>query len=348
MVKSVSLYATLATGIFAGLTATWPAPAAADAVADFYRGKTITSIQVFGSGGLYGLYNRLFARYMAKYIPGHPTMIIQEMKGGGGLKGANYLYNAAPQNGTYLGLLNKDLAVFQVMRPKAAKYDVAKFDWVGRAVTFATVTYVTAKSPAKTIDEAKRKQVILAATGKAAASYMLPTLLNSLIGTKFKVVTGYGGGSAMTLSADRGETYGWAGGGAIGYLAPPKSDDLKSGKILLLFQTGKKPYAQFGDVPLMRNLTKDRDARRLMDLIDSGTDIGMALTSTPNTPRDRLQALRTAFTKAMQDPGMKAEIAKRGLLLEPATGEELQAIARESIDVPAALVKRGRRILGVK
>ena len=96
MVKSVTLCSTLATGIFAGLTAMWSAPAAADPVADFYRGKTITSIQVFGSGGLYGLYNRLMARYMEKYVPGNPTIIVQEMKGGGGLKGANYLYNAAP------------------------------------------------------------------------------------------------------------------------------------------------------------------------------------------------------------------------------------------------------------
>ena len=195
--------------------------AAAESVAEFYTGKTITITAATGAGAAYGVHGRLLAETMKKYIPGNPSIIMQFMPGGGGSKMANYLYNGAPRDGTQIGFPLKYIAVNQALGRTGLKYDAAKFNYIGSLGPInSVVAMLKEKSPVTRFEEAKKTESVMASTGKSSETFITPTLMNNLLGTKFKIVTGYRGMKGVELAREKGEAHGRAG----------SWDSLKAGK----------------------------------------------------------------------------------------------------------------------
>jgi tripartite-type tricarboxylate transporter receptor subunit TctC len=188
------------------LTAGLSAPARADAVADFYAGRTLTVLVVSGSGGLNALYARTVGDRLGKHIPGNPKVIYQYMPGGGGLKGTNYCYTVAPKDGSVICEPLNPFPLMQMLRPKGVKYDSAKFNYLGNASDMNGSFAVIGTSPIKKLMDAKQHEIVFAGTGKGSEAYYDPTIVNALFGTKFKLVIGYKGGGALDLSLERGES----------------------------------------------------------------------------------------------------------------------------------------------
>ena len=185
-------------------------PSRADAVADFYRSKTITIVLGTGPGRTYDLYARMLANNMSRHIPGKPTMVIQYMRGAGGLKATNYVYNAALQDGTVMATLFASLPLLQKLRPKAAKYDALKFNWLGAYSRTVNVIAVMSNAPATTLADAMKTEVVIGSIGKGNTTYQWPALVNSVLGTKFKIVSGYRSGGAIYKAMESGEVHGYA------------------------------------------------------------------------------------------------------------------------------------------
>ena len=185
----------------------WAAAANAQSVEEFYRSKTI-SIVTAASGSTYDIYSRLLARHMGRYLPGNPTIIVKNMPGAGGIRATNFLAGKAPKDGTYLGIQNQTLPIAQILRPKKVRFNMADFIWIGRITDLTSTITVWSKAPATTIEEVKKRGVVVGATGKGSGTYQIPTMLNVVSGTKFKVILGYKGIKGVDLAMKKGEVQG--------------------------------------------------------------------------------------------------------------------------------------------
>lgn len=320
------------------------APANADAVADFYKGRTLTVLVVSGSGGLNALYARTVGDRLGKHIPGNPKVIYQYMPGGGGLKGTNYCYTAAPKDGSVICEPLNPFPLMQMLRPKGVKYDAAKFNYIGNASDMNGSFAVLGTSPVKKLMDAKNHQVIYSGTGKGSESYYDPTIVNSLFGTKFKLVMGYKGGGALDLSLERGESQGRA--GPLLSWVVRKSDWLKSGKIRILAQVGVRKFKGFEDVPLLTDFARNDDEKQILGLISSRAALGRPFVAPPGVPADRVAALRKAFVATMKDPQFQAEVKKRRLLNMWSSGEQVEAVVKKMLNTPKPLIEKTRKVLG--
>jgi tripartite-type tricarboxylate transporter receptor subunit TctC len=297
------------------------------------------------AGGIYGLYGRLLTEYLPKHIPGKPPMVVQFMQGAGGLTGANYLGSAAPKDGSYIALLFKDSVITQLLRPGAAKYDAGRFGWIGRITAYNAVLVVSGASGLKRFEETLTRQVIMGATGgKATGSYMIPTMLNSLVGTKFKIISGYAGAAGMTMAMEKGETEGWAGGALTGYKGP-RAQDVRAGKVVILLQSGLERDKAYPDVPLLREVAKAPENRPAVAFVDSSNVIGLSLAAPAGVPADRLALLRTALSRTLADPAFVAEVTKRNLDVQPMDGAALQKFVADTLATPKEVVARVKAIL---
>jgi tripartite-type tricarboxylate transporter receptor subunit TctC len=310
---------------------------------DFYRGKTITVVVALGSSGSYALYAQLMQQQFGKFIPGKPAVVPQFMPGGGGTKGANYLYNVAPRDGTYLGMLSDYTSVAQVVRPKAVKYDVRDFAWIGLFVPSNPVIMVMASSGVRTIEDAMKRELVMGTTGKSAPGYVNMKVMNDVIGTRFKIIAGYKDTGASELAMERGEV---AGGSSawISWVAR-QGAWLAAGKIIPLVQIGFTRVRQLADVPTLIELAKNDVDRQLLTFISGGGALGRSVTAPPGIPADRVAMLRRAFDRMVGDSAFIAEAKKRHLALEPSSGEALQAAVKRSATVSPAVAARARAIV---
>ena len=336
-----------ATAGLSALAAVAAAPAAsADSVADFYKGKTVTMVIAFSAGGMYGINGRIMARYFGRHVPGNPTVVVQHMSGQGGSKAANYMYNAAAQDGSVISELSKDLAVAQVLRPKRVKYDSAKFHYLGRMQPYAAVLMVWHAVGVNSLEDARKKQVIVANSGKSSHSYMEAALLKHFAGLNLKLVTGYRGAAGMYKAMESGEAH--ARIGAWNSLKAAKPDWLRDKKVSMIVQTGFKKQADLPNVPLMSDLMPNAEARQMAEVMSLGGPVGWGLQAPPGVPADRVAALRTAFDKMVADPDFLAETKKRQVGGEPATGKEVEGYVKKTLLISPALVKKMQAIAGFK
>ena len=323
----------------------WAPAAAAQDAGGFYAGKTVTLSVGLSAGGVYGLYGRLLSEHFPRHIPGKPTMITQFMQGAGGLTGANYLGSAAPKDGTYIALLFKDATITQLLRPKAAKYDASKFRWIGRITTYNAVLVVSGASGIRSFEDTRKREVIMGATGgKATGSYMIPTLLNSVAGTRFKVISGYAGAAGMTMAMEKGETHGWAGGALTGYKGP-RAQQVKDGSVVILLQSGLERDRDFPDVPLLREVVKDAESRPAVEFIDSSNVVGLAIAAPAGVSEDKIAVLRAAFARTVRDPAFIEDVTKRNLDVLPMEGEALQKFVEDTLATPQKVVDQVQAIL---
>ena len=319
--------------------------AKADPVADFYKGKTITILVPIGPGGTYDLYGRLGADILQKHLPGKPQVITQLMTGGGGAVSTNYIANRSPKDGTSLISLHGSAPQNQVLGTTGVSYDLAQFLMVGQFSPLnSSLTVWRATSPAVTIEEAKKKEVVLGSTGAGSYQYQLPILLNNLIGTKFKVVLGYRGIPEENLAMERGEIHGR--GGTLVSWAVTEAHWVRENKIAHLVQVGTRRAPGFDAVPLATELVTDAGHKQSLDLVSAGSLMGRSLAGSPGIPADRAKALRAAFDAGIKDPEIVAKAKELKLDLEPGSGAQLQAIVTRILATPKPVVAMVKKAIG--
>lgn len=321
--------------------------ARADEVRDFYKGNQLTVIVGFGAGGGYGTYARLIGQHLGKFLPGKPSFVPQFMPGGGSLKMANYMYTIAPKNGTFIGMSSPVLPVFQLIRSKGFKLDVRDFSYIGRMATQKHVMMVRADTGVKTIDDIKKMEVSAAASGKGSPTFIFPTMMNSLLGTKFKVITGYKGSAGGRLSLERGETKAMTSGWISWKATSPQW--LKSKFIIPVVELGldKSPDLP-KNVPLILDLAKNDADRDFIKFMMGPTVTGRSLFGPPGIPKARLTALRKAYDKMVRDPAFLREAKKRRLEIHPMSGEEVTRRIIATASAAPAVVARAKAALGYK
>ena len=303
----------------------------ADAVEDFYKGKTISFVIGVGEGGGYDLSSRLVAQYLGAFIPGKPTVVPRNMPGAGSIAAAEYVYSVAPKDGTVLAMFQPTF-VLEKITDKTRKYESEKFTYIGRADQSILVGLVWKTSPAQTIEEMKKTQIVVSANAAAGTSATIPWALNRMIGTKMKVVLGYDSSANMGMAMERGEADG-NGSTSWDYLET-KRDWFEEKKIKFLYTIALDRFSRIPDVPTVMELATSERDRNALKLIASTSSIGRAVLTTPGVPADRTEALRRAFDKMVRDPKFIEDAKTRRLGVDPATGEVLQKMVADVASQP--------------
>lgn len=334
--------AILAATLAAGLIAIVPARARSDT--DFYRSKTVHVIVGYDASGGFNTYGRVLAAHLSQFIPGKPTLIVENMPGAGSAKAALHIYSVAPQDGTVIGLLNQAIVANQVLGLQAGNLDVTKFGWIGRMGTRLSVGLVWSSTGVRNLKDATTKEVVLGATTPANTSTTVPMALNRIAGTKFKLVEGYAGAGEIYLSMERGEVQGM---GVAGWLdlTGARADWVTSGRAVVLYQTAIKRHADGPDVPALPELADNQDDRRVLELLASTEDLGRSFLVGPQVPAARLAILRTAFAKMMADREFLKDAQQNQLDIDFMEGSELQKLVQNVGSFPPALVARARDLV---
>jgi tripartite-type tricarboxylate transporter receptor subunit TctC len=320
-------------------------PAAAQSVADFYKGKTVNVIVGFGPGGGYDLYARTLARHLGQHIPGNPTVVVQNMEGAGSVRAANYVYGVAPKDGTTIAAVNQNAPMYQMLGGAGATYDAEKLQYLGSIANSNGLVYTWAASGIKTIDDARAREVPLGAVGRSSDSYIYPTIVNVLTGTKFKPIPGYAGTGQINIAIERGEVVG-RGGNTWASVQSSNKSWLEQHKLNFLVQIGFKKEAELPDVPMLQELVKNDADRKVADVVSLPTALGYSHWLAPGVPKDRLEALRAAYAATLKDPKFLAEAAKANLEVRPQTGAEVAALANKVATTPQDIRVRTAKLLG--
>jgi tripartite-type tricarboxylate transporter receptor subunit TctC len=317
-----------------------PAAASADdSVESFYKGKTITALIAGTPGGLFDIATRTMAEFLGKHIPGNPKVQGQNMPGGGGLVLANHLYNVAPKDGTVIAYVGP-VAIDPLLHPESgrAKFEALKFTWLGSLGAQHSVLSLWHTAPAKTVDDLFKMETVVAGTGAAATTDIYPKVLNAVLGTKFKLVTGYQGSKETYLAIERGEAHGrfnsWD---ALKSTVPHW---LEEKKLNIVLQAALSRHRELPDVPTVLEIAKTDEQKQAMRFLLLPAQSGRPIAAPPDLPSERAQALRAAFAKLVQDPAFLAEMRKRGVEVEqPMTGEEVEKNYAAVYATPQPIVK---------
>jgi tripartite-type tricarboxylate transporter receptor subunit TctC len=332
----------LAIAVICCATAVAAQPAAAQSVESFYRGKTITMVIGYPPAGANDVYARMVARHIGKHIPGNPSVVPRNMPGAGSLIAANHVFNVAPRDGTVLSLLVPTLPLEEALGAAAVKFKSAGFHWIGRMAGAPNITFINASSAVKSIADAFDKTAILGATGRSATNAIYPTVLNNVLGTKFKVVTGYQGSAAAMLAMERGEVEGHS--ATYDTLKTVHADWLTQKRVNVVVQYSLRRHPDLPNVPTTVELARNPEQAQILRAVSSASEIGKFVLTTPETPADRVQALRHAFDAMAKDPEFIADAAKLRVELGPLPGAELQQIVAEVANMPADIVAKVKAI----
>ena len=328
----------VAATIFAAATSIAPL-ASADTVRDFYKDKTVSIIVGFGPGGGADEFAHYLARHLAKFIPGQPAVIVQNMPGAGGLTALGSLYNAGPFDGTRIMLISPSHTVAQVTGSKSVRYDILKMNVIGTLTQDTQACAASGQSGVRNITETASKELIVGATGASSSAAQHARLLANLLGYKLRIITGYQGTAQMRLAMETGEVSAacalWA-SQALG----PQKQDYDSGKLVPIVQMGSKPHPVFGKAPVAYDLAKDDEQRRIMRIIFGTTELSRPLIAPPNVPAERVAALRNAFWNALNSPEAKADAERLKLIIDPLDWKRTTDELREILSMPEAIVQR--------
>jgi tripartite-type tricarboxylate transporter receptor subunit TctC len=310
----------------------------------FFEGKTITIITSTGAGGGYDVTARLVARHLPRYIPGNPTMIVQNMPGGGNVLATNHLYTIAPRDGTAIATLHNAIPLHQVLDGHGVRYDASKFNWLGSTGSENEVVFTWHTTGVTNIEEAKKKEVILGGTGAGSGIVIIPTAMNNLLGTKFKMVMGYKSSEDLNLALQRGEVEARA--FSLTSVKGQRSDWVKEKKINFIAQAGVNRAHELADVPLLTELAKNEEERAILSLISSPPSLGRPFTAPPDVPADRIALLRKAFANALKDKAFLEEAEKLRLDIEPMSAEEVTKIVSDVVNASTEVVAKARAMMG--
>lgn len=331
-------------GMLAFMAALSPIHALGDEdVARFYIGKQVQLIVGVAAGGAYDVVGRAVGRHIGRHIPGAPSVVVQNMPGAGSLAMGNHVYNVAARDGTVFGLANNGVATAPALTPGSARFDPAKFSWIGSSNREHLVVAVTVRSAAKTMQDMFTTEVIVGAVNTGSANLDYPLVTNAVLGTKFKVISGYEGISGIDLAMERGEVQGNAGLGWV-YAKAQHAAALNEGRLIVLAQHGFRKHADLPDAPLLPAGKTEADRQALV-LIYARQDYGRPFFGPPDIPEIRLAALRKAFDATLRDREFLAEAEKLKIDIDPVSGEELAALTKEITAIPPEVAARVRAIL---
>ena len=312
--------------------------------AAFYSGKQISMVIGSCAGGGYDVYARFLARHLARHIPGSPTIISQNMPAASGLAATNWAYNIAPKDGTVILATYNALLDDPLYGSPAARFDPLKFEAVGSIAKQQTVCATWHTSKIKTIEQAKQQEVTVSATGAAGDRATMPRILNALLGTKFKVINGYGTTESM-LAVERGEVDGMC-GVSWSTLKVSNPEWVQKNRLNVMIQAGAKPQAGLPNVPLVIDQASNPDDRKLIELLFFPQEMGRPFVMPPETPKELVSAIRRAFDATMKDPAFLAEAEKSIFDVDPLTGEEMEQILKRAYATPKALIQRAAEFNG--
>jgi len=310
--------------------------------ADFYRGKQVTIVVGFTSAGTYDATARLFARHLGKYLPGKPTVIVRNMPGAGSLVATNSLYSSLPKDGTTLGVIGGGIVLEPLLGNPQATYDPRRLNWIGGRTRDNFLCLVWHTVPVQTLKDVIKRETVVGATGPGSRTLTYPKALNELLGTKFKMVSGYPGGNEITLALERGEVEGYC-GWALGSIKTRAPDWIRDGKIrpLAQFTLGK---SDLPDVPLATDLADTEQGRRAIEFFAADSVLAWPLVAPPDVPVERLGDLRAAFDAMMKDPQFLAEAATQGLDIDPVSGSEITELVNRLYGTPSEILDLVRKI----
>ncbi|HEY1505948.1 MAG TPA: tripartite tricarboxylate transporter substrate-binding protein [Stellaceae bacterium] len=326
-----------------GALALWAAVARADSVEDFYKGRTLTVYIASGPGGGYDAYGRLLAQYIVAHLPGHPQEVASNMPGAGGRTVANFLYNKAPQDGTAIGILQAPIIMDRLLYGNDAQgvlYDPLKFAWIGSLDQFTPIAVVMNTLGVKTLDQAKGKEIKFGSSGGDVSERLYANILNTMLGTDFVAVPGYTGSAEIALAMDRGEIPAFVGWYWAG-MKRTKPEWLEKNLITVLAQFGITPNPDI-KAPFVLDLLKSPEDKQVVRTALSQLAMARPFTAPPNTPKDRVAALRAAFDATVKDPAFLADAKQQQLDITPYSGAQIDALMKDIYATPPELVARVR------
>jgi len=335
---------TVVSAVFAVAVLSLNTVAHAQSVEEFYRSHPITMLVGSGAGGGYDTYARAFARFWTNHIPGHPNFIPKNMPAAAGLAAASTLFNGAERDGSVIGAFTNGAAMDPLFGNPAARYDARQFNWLGSIGKLESVCATWHTSSVKTIAEARAHEVIVAAAGATSNTAIVPKMLNALIGTQFKVVSGYDTNAGLTMAVERGEAEGIC-GLSWSTMKASRPHWIKDNLLNVIVQLGLAKLRDLPDVPSALDLVEDPENRQVMELVLIRQEAGRPFAAPPGTPADRVAALRRAFEETLKDPDFAAEAEKAQLEIEPLTGEEIDKLLAKAYGAPKGIVERAAELV---
>ena len=309
-----------------------------------YAGKQIRMVIASGAGGGYDAYARILALHLSRHIPGHPSIIDQNMPSAAGMQATNWAYTAAPKDGTVILATYNSLLAEPLYGNPAARFDPLKLETVGSISRQQNICATWHTSPVRTLDQAKTREVIVTATGAASDTAIMPKILNTLLGTRFKIVMGYST-TEQRLAVERGEAEGVC-GLSWSTLKASSPDWARRDRINVLVQTGKTPQADLPDVPVLVDLVASRQDKRVIELLSFPQELGRPFLMPPDTPKVLVGAIRRAFDETLRDPLFLADAEKALLEVNPVSGEAMEQALKDAYATPKELVRRAAELNG--
>ncbi|MDO9442846.1 MAG: tripartite tricarboxylate transporter substrate-binding protein [Beijerinckiaceae bacterium] len=297
------------------------------------------------AGGGVDLFGRLLGRHIGRHIEGAPNVVVQVMPGAGGIRAANYLVQSAPRDGSAMAIFAGGPILEPLIGDRNPGYDMSQFTWIGAISKDVSLCIVRSESPVKSFADATQRQVVVAGTGAGSETDTFPVVLNELLGSRFKVVTGYLGSQQTILAIESGEVDGRC-GWSLSSLKSTKPDWLRDKRVNVLLQMGLKKSPEMPDAPLVLDLAKTEEDKQLLTLLLGTTAISRPFVAPPGLPEGKARNLRRAFDATMKDPAFLAEAAAMRADVEPTTGEEVQAIVAAMYATPKPVVERVKKLLG--
>jgi tripartite-type tricarboxylate transporter receptor subunit TctC len=315
---------------------------AAENVAQFYKGKTVTAMVGFSPGGTDDMWTRLIALHIGSHIPGNPTVVPQNVPGAGSLLLANQIYNTQPEDGTVFGLINRGLPFEKLLKGPGVLFDPQKISYVGSPDIDTGICAARTDGPVKTVEDLRTKSLVVGSTGSGADSAIYPQVLSSLLGLKFKIVNGYPGSSDISLAVERNEVQ----GECVSYITVARSAPYRDGKVKFLFQLAAEPDPHIPDVPLVSTLAQTDAQKASLNLFIMRVAVGRPFVAGPKVPADRLAALRQAFADTVKDPAFVADAKKAGLTPHYVSPEKISSIVAQAYAAPPDAVANLTKAFG--
>jgi tripartite-type tricarboxylate transporter receptor subunit TctC len=323
------------------LLAAISAPVLAGPVEDFYQGKQIRFIISSATGGDYDQWSRLIARFLGKYVPGNPTIIPQNMPGGGQIIATNYLFNAAPQDGSVIGMIGRNLPNDALLKKEGVRFDPVKFNWLGSPELTNRVCTAIEGAPVQKAQDLFERDLLVGGAGAGTAVSTTPTLLARLLGMKFKLVEGYGSSQGVLLAMERGEVLGIC--QSLSSLRGSRPDWFESGKLKVLFNTERHPVPGL-NAPSVFDFVKTDDQRKILLLYTSSVELGRPIVAPPGVPKERVEALRKALGDTLKDPELLEEAKRQGMEMTYVSGPEIATLIADLMSTPPDIVDKMREL----
>ncbi len=314
-----------------------------ETLAEFYRDKTVRVVIGYGPGGGYDIYGRLAAQFLGKHIPGNPKMLPVNMPGGSSLRAVDYLVNAAPKDGTYLGSVQQALAMTEVLEA-SGRFDPTNLPYIGRFTSNIDVAVALPATGLVSFDDVRKREATFGTDQNGSMSFAFAQLLNAYAGSKLKIIKGYNGSADIQLAAERGEVD-INGSYSLPAILQTHPDWVLQGTANILFQNALTRFPQLPRTPTLLELVQGEEGRQLANVIAGTAEIGRSILTTPGVPADRIAALRAAFRAMLADPEFIAACASRNLMIIPGAGEEMDAISKQAVSLSAPVVAALRKLL---